>query len=286
MEPTEFGLPKLPHSISVLSATLSDGSIAAAKRGAGLAGFSGISNITTLATAESWRDGAHTTHYEQTGYHAIAIPRPTHQWLPPLFVPTRSPLQDGPAILSPLATISEWHSRIDTQLSVASPSLFTNLHTSNSPSVEESYGTALILRPNRTQPRQTTPPQSPPSSAPSNNTIYTRCRSLTDRLYGIRFIQKITPVSSPPTQATTITLAGQYGTARSSITTLAGQYSTPHDSTTTLPDQYTTPHDPTITLPDQYSILHASTTTLAGQYWTPHDSTVTLGCTSCRNSVC
>ena len=140
----------------------------------------------------------------------------------------------------------EWLPRIDTHPSFASPGLFTNPQTSNTPSAEGPYSTALIQRPNPTQPRQIAPPQSPSSSAQSRNTIYAPRGSPMDRLYGTLF--KTTLVSTLPNQASTPTLAGQYNTS--------------HYSTTTLPDQY--------------NILHASTTTLAGQYWTPHDSTTTL----------
>ena len=159
-------------------------SIAAANGGAGPPSFPGSSSITSLVTAEPWRDGPPTTSYEQTGSSAIDIPRPNRQSRPPLFVPTQSSSPNWSIVPLPPSPNFEWLPRIDTHPSVASPGLFTNPQTSNSPSAEGPYGAALIQRPNPTQPRQIAPPQSPSSSARSHNTIYTPRRSPMDRLYG------------------------------------------------------------------------------------------------------
>ena len=139
--------------------------------------------------------------HTNTGSPAIDIPRPNRQSRPPLFVPTQSSSPNWSIVPLPPSPNFEWLPRIDTHPSVASPGLFTNPQTSNSPSAEGPYGAALIQRPNPTQPRQIAPPQSPSSSAQSHNTIYTPRRSPMDRLHGTLF--KTTLVSTLPNQSST-----------------------------------------------------------------------------------
>jgi hypothetical protein len=146
------------------------------------------SSISTIATAESRRDG--TVHHEQTGSPPVDIPQPSRQSRLPLLIPTPSSSQDESIISSSPAPSSSGSSGVGTPPSrMTPPSLapFTNPQAStthstvvapaasvkNSPSgslAEEPYGTVSIQeKPNPTQPRQSTPSQPSPSPNISNS---------------------------------------------------------------------------------------------------------------------